>query len=151
MSRPKWFSEEAQAGWVLLELLLCCVLLGVLAVATMPAARELYLKAAVEYETECLFSDIRQLQALSRTVNYNDTGPGRSLEMESKPSLALDGRRYHWRRQQQIVRTHDCLPGIEVAVRGQISASGTVIAFTDWGRPYNRLMTIDVFTETITM
>lgn len=147
MRRGHGAGGEAQAGWVLLELLLCCVMLGVLALAAVPAVRELYLEAAVEYETECLYTDIRQLQVLSRTTCYLNEGAERPVQRLRLPSLLLNKTYYQWRQGEDDLRRHTCLPGVYIALRGRTSPAGDVIVFTDDSWPSTRLMTIDVFAE----
>lgn len=147
MKRPHGQTGEPQAGWALLELLLCSALLGVLAVTAMPAVQELYLGAAVEYETECLYSDIRKLQVLSRTTCYNKTGPERPVQQKRTPSLSLSAAEYSWWQGPDTFQRHKCLPGVQLAVDGPVGGTGSVIAFTADSWPDKRLMTIYVFTE----
>ena len=147
MRRAQRLSGEIQAGWVLLELLLCCALTGALAMVAVPAVYELYLEAAVEYETECLYSDIRKLQVLSRTTCYNRSGPERPVSWKKYPSLALGATGYRWRQGNATFQKHECLPGVEMAVEGYVSSPEAVIAFTATSWPDNRLMTIDVYAK----
>lgn len=58
--------QKQRQGFSLLEVLIACMVLGIIAAVAMPSAWKFYRQAAVEYEAEHLLSDLRRIQAMSR-------------------------------------------------------------------------------------
>lgn len=57
-----------EQGSLLLEVIVACAVLAVLSMAALPRALAIYREAALEYEMQCLLSDIRYVREISRTT-----------------------------------------------------------------------------------
>lgn len=55
-----------EQGSLLLEVIVACAVLAVLSMAALPRALAIYREAALEYEMQCLLSDIRYVREISR-------------------------------------------------------------------------------------
>ena len=55
------------SGWMLLEVMIVTMLMGIVTVVAMPRLARMYAEAATEYTAQCLLSDIRYAQTISRT------------------------------------------------------------------------------------
>lgn len=51
-----------EQGSLLLEVIVACAVLAVLSMAALPRALAIYREAALEYEMQCLLSDIRYVR-----------------------------------------------------------------------------------------
>lgn len=57
-----------EQGSLLLEVIVACAVLAVLSMAALPRALAIYREVALEYEMQCLLSDIRYVREVSRTT-----------------------------------------------------------------------------------
>ena len=57
-----------EQGSLLVEVIVACAVLAILAMAALPRGLLLYREAALEYEVQCLLSDIRYMREISRTT-----------------------------------------------------------------------------------
>lgn len=60
-------SKDVQHGFVLLEIIIGLMIVSVAAMAVLPRLARLYGEAAAEYTAQCILSDIRFAQSVSRT------------------------------------------------------------------------------------
>ena len=84
--------EFGQSGWMLLEVMIVTMLMGIVTVVAMPRLARMYAEAATEYTAQCLLSDIRYAQTISRTgvhpmpvYNDSDIYSGGYLIIEISP------------------------------------------------------------------
>ncbi|MBE8955317.1 MAG: type II secretion system protein [Quinella sp. 2Q5] len=83
-----------QKGLATLEIVFAVLIIGLLMSATIPAVQNVTDRAALDYETKNLYSDLRRLQATSRSGTFRNNGMGRkfsvdeSLAMELSPAAA---------------------------------------------------------------
>lgn len=127
-----------EQGSLLLEVIVACAVLAVLSMAALPRALAIYREAALEYEMQCLLSDIRYVREVSRTTQVWPKS------MKGKAEQQLPS----WRQAQMRFRrtgytmlagsarqgSHDFLPGIELKgrfVTGDLD--GPALAFGDEG------------------
>lgn len=110
-----------EQGSLLLEVIVACAVLAVLSMAALPRALAIYREAALEYEMQCLLSDIRYVREISRTTQVWPKS------MKGKAEQQLPS----WRQAQMRFRrtgytmlagsarqgSHDFLPGIELKGR----------------------------------
>ena len=75
-----------EQGSLLVEVIVACAVLAILAMAALPRGLLLYREAALEYEVQCLLSDIRYMREISRTNNGLES-------MKQKPKQQLPQRR----------------------------------------------------------
>ncbi|WP_302609997.1 Tfp pilus assembly protein FimT/FimU [uncultured Mitsuokella sp.] len=60
--------RPSERGFFVVEAVLACLVVMILASVAMPRAVALYREAVLEYETQCLLSDIRYMRELSRST-----------------------------------------------------------------------------------
>lgn len=127
-----------EQGSLLLEVIIACAVLMVLAMAALPNGLALYREAALEYEAQCLLSDIRYMREVSRTT---ESWP---RHMEKKAVYQLPPRRqaqmrfrhggYTMLAGSAVQRRHDFLPGIVLTGRFATGKTdGTALTFGDDG------------------
>lgn len=110
-----------EQGSLLIEVIIACAAIMVLAATALPNGLALYREAALEYEVQCLLSDIRYVREVSRTT---ERWP-RSMEQSTVYQLPLDRQAQMRFRQggytmlagMKVCSSHDFLPGI--ALKGR--------------------------------
>lgn len=138
--------DKSEQGWILGELVIICSVLVVVSSMMIPKIYTLYQMAAIEYETEHLLRELRTLQVLSRTADYNtDNAEGRR-KLDQRPYLLLEDSDYKLMRGVNDVYTYHYLPGVHVSVDGSTLKNG--IGFDKDGSVKGGLLTINVFAET---
>ncbi|MGN0950988.1 MAG: Tfp pilus assembly protein FimT/FimU [Mitsuokella sp.] len=60
--------RSSERGFLLVEAVLACFVVMILASVAVPRGMALYREAVLEYETQCLLSDIRYMRELSRST-----------------------------------------------------------------------------------
>lgn len=121
-----------EEGSTLLELLVVCLVLALLAALSVPVVRVTE-RMRLEREAALLASDFRYLQEISRTERTAD-GKG---EWEARPKLVVEAHRYYfllpWAAGERLVHA---FPEDVYAVPSGVSAqSATVYCFSSMGDP----------------
>lgn len=83
MNRP-----HAQHGFIFLEWLIVVCIVAILSAIALPRALSLVYEWTINYEANCLLSDIRHIQMLSRTTQENLLGDKRG-SMRTVPEIQL--------------------------------------------------------------
>lgn len=87
-----------QKGFATLEIIFVLLIIGVLLSVAVPNAARILDRAALDYETKRLYSDLRFLQALSRSGEFSLLGTGRSdLQPEKSPYMQIYSARRSWK------------------------------------------------------
>lgn len=133
----------SERGWILGELLVACSILIVMSSLTLPKIYALYQMSAVEYETEHLLRELRTLQVLSRTADYNTDNAVSRRKSDQRPYLLLEAGDYKIKRGAGEVLVYHYLPGVNVSVDGSSLKNG--IGFDKDGSVKGGLLTINVF------
>ncbi|WP_270400287.1 type II secretion system protein [Mitsuokella multacida] len=127
-----------EQGSLLVEVIVACAVLAILAMAALPRGLLLYREAALEYEVQCLLSDIRYMREISRTTeqwpesmkqNGKQRPPQRRqarMQFRRTGYTMLAGGVTHKR--------HDFLPGMELTGGFATGAiDGPILTFGDDG------------------
>lgn len=148
--------RQGLQGFVLLEIIIACLVLGIVASVVLPMAGKFYREAAVEYEAEHLLSEIRRAQSINRltaedAVRYGATSNIRSLVVLTvKPTQS----RIWIGRNGELWRddVHYLLPMVRIANESQTNSAnnkGNVwkLTFNDESTQSRQLMTLSVYAE----
>lgn len=126
-----------ERGSTLLELLLICLLLTLLAGLSLPVVRVTE-RMRLEREASFLASDFRYLQEISRTVR-TPSGEGFD-EWQARPKLIVEAHRYyfHFQGKKEAVLQHDFPPDIVAVPRTNSYEPTTLYFFHPSGDPGGR-------------
>lgn len=121
-----------QKGFATLEIIFVLLIIAVLLSVAIPNAARIIDRAALDYETKRLYSELRFLQALSRSGTINTLGTGNStLKPEDAPVMEI----YPARRSWQILRNTKPLRPEHSMINGvQISSANNRISFDTTGK-----------------
>ena len=136
-----------ERGIVLLNILLALSIFAVLLSTVLPAARSIYAHAAVEYEAMCLISELRRVQAISRTTAMPLYMMERPLSSERAPQIRIRYGTYELHHPFQQDRVHMPLPFVRIT---QETMGETPVAFTrngDIERIWSHNMKIRVYAQ----
>lgn len=114
-----------QKGFATLEIIFVLLIIAVLLSVAIPNAARIIDRAALDYETKRLYSELRFLQALSRSGTINTLGTGNNnLKPEDAPVMEI----YPARRSWQILRNTTPIRPEHVISNGvQISSSNNKV------------------------
>ena len=122
-----------QRGFATLEIIFVVLIIGILLSAAVPNAARVLDRAALDYETKCLYGDLRFLQATSRSGEADSLGTGRTdFQPEKLPYLQINSPQRSWqimRGNKPVREEHFLRNGIE------ISSDKTLIRFDTSGSP----------------
>lgn len=90
-----------QKGFAMLEIILAMMIIALLMSAVLPNAIHVVDRAALDYETKRLYSELRFLQTINRSGTFNAAGTGRTdFDLDSVPFMQITPSRFKW----QILR-----------------------------------------------
>ena len=133
-----------ESGFVLLEVLLLLLALGLAARWAVPEALRIYKYGAVRDEAEQLLSELRYEQAVARTAVQNIGKDGTTAIASTRPSLLMTGKGYIIYRGQEIVKRHSCISPVKMQFNGNWSGRNQLMYFNANGDIYPNV-TIKVF------
>lgn len=88
-----------QRGFATLEIIFALIVIAVLMTVALPNVKRIIDRAALDYETKSLYSELRFLQSLNRSGKIDAAGSGRKFKSEA-PSLQISPSKFTW----QILR-----------------------------------------------
>ena len=86
--------ERRISGFILAELMLVIMILGILSAMAAPSVLRFYRQAALEYETEHLLADLRRIRSMSRQCNEPAYGYGQNSVWIQKVFINLNADSY---------------------------------------------------------
>lgn len=140
---------KSEKGFSLIEVIIVCMVLAIVASAVIPSAWKFYRQAAVEYESEHLLSDLRRAQSMSRLTaerawEYgakNSQKQWASLQICERYSYLMIGLSGGWNG-----KLHYYLPAIRISRSNSQAAATETISFDANGKPVNNsMMTFAVY------
>lgn len=145
--------RQGLQGFVLLEIIIACLVLGIVASAVIPLAGKFYREAAVEYEAEHLLSEIRRAQSINRLMSDDALGYGvansnisHDVVLRLRPTLSAIWIGNHAEIWQGTA--HHLLPLVRIANESSSSATQIwKITFNDKSTQSRQLMTLSVYAE----
>ena len=128
-----------QKGFATLEIILVLLIIGLLMSVAIPNAQRAIDRAALDYETKNLYSDLRYLQSISRSGKFLNLGMGeRSFSFGDNPymQISTEYNTYQLLRGNVPIReTHRMQNGISITTN--FSKKDTIIIFDSTGKATN--------------
>ena len=113
-------------GSLRIEVIIACAVLAVVAMGALPNGLAIYREAAVEYEVQCLLSDIRYMREVSRTTERWPKSMERrdayQLPLRRQAQMRFRRGGYTMLAGSAVHSSHDFLPGIVITGRCATSA-----------------------------
>ena len=103
----------SQRGMSLLELMVCCAILSILAAIVLPRFSVVE-RSQLDYEAACLVAELRYLQVCSHTVQRMHPDFLDVPEAENEPSLFMESDQYYIRQGMDIQRRHFLPPSVKL-------------------------------------
>ncbi len=118
--------------------IIACAVLAVFAMVALPNGLAIYREAAVEYEVQCLLSDIRYMREVSRTTERWPKSMERrdayQLPLRRQAQMRFRRGGYTMLAGSAVHSSHDFLPGIVITGRFATSSrDGIALTFGDDG------------------